>query len=159
MSHTESGGFWNGASWFNVGPCRGELEQGFLGLDYSCARIKPGTLTTNVRARTSWASLPKKALEQEESNIHSQYTEAGTPQQNSCFEQKFATLYGKVRSTLNSTRITQGLCCKLWAECAAHVTNMENVIVRKANESSLYENSMGKRRTSRQILEFLAKWE
>ena len=42
------------------------------------------------------------------------------------------------------TRITKGLRCKLWVKCAAHVTDMENVIVRKTNYSSLFEKFYGK---------------
>ena len=82
--------------------------------------------------------LLQKALEQEEFNIDFQCMVAGTPQQNSQVKRKFTTLYGKVCSTLNVVRIVQGLHHKLWAECAAHVTNMENTIVSKAKKSSLF---------------------
>ena len=78
----------------------------------------------------------QKSLKQEEFDIDFQYTEAGTPQQNGRVEQKFATLYEKVRSILNLARITQGLCHKLWAKCAAHIMDIRNVIVNKANEMS-----------------------
>ena len=102
--------------------------------------------------------LIQKSLEQEEFNVNFQYTAASMPQQNGHVEQKFATLYSKVRSSLNLARITKGLCCKLWAKCAAHVTSMENVIVKKANDSSLFEKSMVKRCASLSILGYLAKW-
>ena len=85
----------------------------------------------------------QRALEEEEFNIDFQYTAAGTPQQNGRVERKFATLYGKVRSTLNSARITKGLRCKLWAECASHVTDIENIIVKKADEKSAFEKFYG----------------
>ena len=72
-------------------------------------------------------------------NIDFQYTAAGIPQQNSKVEQKFATLYGKVCSALNLARMSKGLQRQLWAECASHVTDMENIIVQKANKKSSYK--------------------
>ena len=88
--------------------------------------------------------LLQKALEKEKINVDFQYTATGTPQQNGCVEQKITTLYGKVCWALNLERITKGLQHKLWAKCAAHVTDMENVIVRKPNDSSLFEKFCGK---------------
>ena len=49
-----------------------------------------------------------------------------------------------MRSTLNLTKITPGLCCKLWAECAVHVTDIENIIVYKINKMSLLKKFYGK---------------
>ena len=84
-----------------------------------------------------------EALDQEEFNINFQYTVAGTPQQKGHVKLKFATFYGKVRLTLNLARITKGLRCKLWAECATHVMDIENIIVKKANKKSLFEKFYG----------------
>ena len=88
--------------------------------------------------------LLQKSNEQEKSDIDFQYTAAGTLQQNGCIEQKFAALHGKVRSTLNLERITPGICCKLWAEYAAHVTDIENLNVNKSYEMSLFKKLYGK---------------
>ena len=45
---------------------------------------------------------------------------------------------------MNLARITQGLRCKLWAECAAYVTDIKNVIVNKENKMSFFEKFYGK---------------
>ena len=63
----------------------------------------------NETDNTGKKRLLQKDLEQEEFNIDFQFMVAGTPQQNSQVKQKFATLYGKVRSALNLARITQGI--------------------------------------------------
>ena len=88
--------------------------------------------------------LRQNTLEKEEFDIDSQYTAAGTPQQNDYVEQKIATLYGKVRSTLNLARITQGLRCKLWAERATHIMDIKSVIMNKSNEMISFEKIYGK---------------
>ena len=85
-----------------------------------------------------------KTLEREEFNVDFQYTAAGTPQQNGRVEQKIATLYGKVRLTLNLARITNGLRCKLWAKCASHVSDIKNIIVKKADKQSSFEKFYSK---------------
>ena len=72
-------------------------------------------------------------------NINFQYTAVGTLQQNGKVEQKIATLYSKVFSIFNLARMNKGLWHCLWAKCASHVTNMENIIVWKANDKSAYE--------------------
>ena len=71
----------------------------------------------------------QKALEGKEFNISFQYTATGTPQQNNRVKQKFATLYSKVCSRLNLSRMNKGLQRQLWAEYSSHVTNMENIIL------------------------------
>jgi hypothetical protein len=67
-----------------------------------------------------------------------EFTAPNTPQQNGKVERKFATLYGKVRSMLNSAKLTPWLRGQFWAYAALHATNIENVIV-DANGQTAYE--------------------
>ena len=68
----------------------------------------------------------------------------------------YATKVGKLRGNDISKRwkgalviefgedYHQWLCCKVWAKCATHVTNMENVIVQKARKAGEFEKFYGK---------------
>ena len=62
-----------------------------------------------------------------------EFTAPGTPQQNGKVERAFATIYGKIRSMLNSARITTGVRKGLWAMCANISVQLENIIVNEAN--------------------------
>ena len=77
----------------------------------------------NAAEKKSFEELFKK----EGLGIKFKYTSPGSPQQNRKCERKFATLYGKVRSMLNSARLTPNLRHGLWTECAACATMEENV--------------------------------
>ena len=79
------------------------------------------------------------ALRKEEFNIEFQYTASGTPQQNGVVERGLATLYGKLRSTLNSGGISRGLRKLLWAECAGTVTDTDNLLVNNSDDESPHE--------------------
>ena len=46
--------------------------------------------------------------------------------------------------TLKLARITKGLCCKLWDKCVSHVSDIENIIVKKADEQFAFEKCYGK---------------
>jgi hypothetical protein len=58
-----------------------------------------------------------------------EYTAPGTPQRNGRVEQKFTTLYGQVRATMDHAGLSKKLCKGLWAECAHTATMIENMIV------------------------------
>jgi cytochrome oxidase Cu insertion factor (SCO1/SenC/PrrC family) len=47
-----------------------------------------------------------------------EFTAPDTPQQSGKIVRKFATLYGKVRATLNEAKFTWPLCRGMWAYCA-----------------------------------------
>ena len=68
-----------------------------------------------------------------------EFTASGTPQQNGKIERMFATLYGKTRSMLNSARFTTELRRGLWAQCADHAVQLQNILVKTHGDSSACE--------------------
>ena len=76
-------------------------------------------------------------------NIKFEFTAPNTPQHNGKVERKFATLYGKVRSMLNSARLSTCLRHGLWAQCAKLATQLENIIVTTPNDQSACEKVFG----------------
>jgi hypothetical protein len=50
--------------------------------------------------------------------VQFEFTAHDTPQQNGCVERKFATLYGRVRATMNRAQLPNKVRHKLWAEAA-----------------------------------------
>ena len=76
-------------------------------------------------------------------NVTFEFTAPNTPQQNGKVERKFATLYGKVRSILNSAKLNDWLKGQFWAYAAQHATRMENIIV-DSNGKSSYEKLWNK---------------
>ena len=75
--------------------------------------------------------------------IQFEYTAPNTPQQNGKVERKFATLYGRIRATLNSLGDDE-LRTKLWAEAAAMMTLMENISVKKKGEKPAFTKFFNK---------------
>jgi hypothetical protein len=72
--------------------------------------------------------------------IKFEFTAPNTPQQNGKIERKFQTLYGKVRAMLNWARLTAHLRARIvWAQCAAVITKLENIIVKENNDGSSHE--------------------
>ena len=67
--------------------------------------------------------------------IQFEFTAPKTPQQNGTIERKFATLYGKVRSLLNTAGLTSTLRYALWAHAAKLATQLENIIMNASNTS------------------------
>jgi hypothetical protein len=53
-------------------------------------------------------------------------TAPDTPQKNGKIERKFATLYGKIRATLNKAEFTWSLCHSMWAYCTLLITKLDN---------------------------------
>ena len=76
---------------------------------------------------------------QEGLGIQFEFTGPGTPQRNGRIERKFATLYGRVRSALNSANIPMQMRYLLWAECAGTMTLIENCIVTPLKRKPAYE--------------------
>ena len=56
-----------------------------------------------------------------------EYSAPNTPQQNGKVERAFATLYGRVRSMLNSARLNTEFRRGLWAECARTACALDNL--------------------------------
>ena len=70
----------------------------------------------------------KENAEKEGLNITFELTAPGTPQQNGKVERMFATLFGRVRSKLNSAHLNKKLREGLWTECAQTVTHEANLL-------------------------------
>ena len=64
---------------------------------------------------------------------------AGTPQHNGVVERAFSMLYGRIRATLNSAKLTKSLRGWLWAECATVAIQVHNLLVNKSNEKCAHE--------------------
>ena len=72
----------------------------------------------------------EKACRQEGMGITFEYTSPNSPQFNGRIERKLATMFNKVRASLNGAKLNKRLRSILWAECAAYVTLQENLCVR-----------------------------
>jgi hypothetical protein len=62
--------------------------------------------------------------------IQFEFKVSDTTQQNGRIEHKFATLYGKVRATLNEAEFTWPLRRGMWAYCALLITKLDNAFIR-----------------------------
>ncbi len=67
----------------------------------------------------------EKLCTQKGLGIDFEFTAPNTPQQNGRVEQRFATLYGRVRSMLNAAQLNQEFRSGLWAECAQTATYLD----------------------------------
>jgi len=70
-------------------------------------------------------------------SLNFKYTACQTLQQNGRVECKFATLFRRVQSMLNSAGLTgerENLCHGLWAKCAETATKMENISAKPDKE-------------------------
>jgi hypothetical protein len=76
-------------------------------------------------------------------NTRVEFTSPNTPQQNGQVERSFSTLWGRVRSMLNDSGVTEELRQKLWAECAQTATKLCNITSRR-NIGSPYNLFYGK---------------
>ena len=77
----------------------------------------------------------QKLVKENKLDIKFEYSAPNSPQQNGKVERKFATMWGKVRAMLNSARLPWKIRNKLWAQCAKHCTNLENILVKKENKT------------------------
>ncbi len=67
----------------------------------------------------------KTELTQEGMVMKFEYTAPGTPQQNRQVEQKFETMFGKVRVMMKDAKLTAALCKTLWAANTASYYNSD----------------------------------
>jgi hypothetical protein len=58
--------------------------------------------------------------------VQFEFTAPETPLKNGKIEPNFATLYGKVRATLNEAEFTWPLCRGMWAYCELLVTKLDS---------------------------------
>jgi hypothetical protein len=80
----------------------------------------------------------QKELSNSQYNIKFEFTAPYTPQQNGKIECKFATLWGKVWSTMNSAQLPWILRNKLWAQIAKLITQLQNILISKGGGDSPY---------------------
>ena len=73
-------------------------------------------------------SLEKMCLS-EGLGINFEFTPPHSPQYNGRLERKIATLFSRLRATMNSAGLPKSFRHKLWAECGNFVTYLENVTV------------------------------
>jgi len=71
--------------------------------------------------------------------INFEFTARNTPQQNGRIERKFVTLYGRVRSMMNSAKLPAHLRNGLWTEAALSATLYENIVVTDTRKIPAYE--------------------
>jgi len=94
-------------------------------------RALENVVVKKIRCDNSGENVAFQAAAKEEGlGLHFEFTARQTPQQNGRVERKFATLFGRVRSMLNSAGLTgkhEDLRQGLWAECAETATKMENL--------------------------------
>lgn len=70
----------------------------------------------------------KEELVKHNLNVNFEFTAPHTTQQNGIVERAFATLYGRVRAMLLSSRLSQELRSGLWTECALTATLLDNIM-------------------------------
>ena len=81
----------------------------------------------------------QKAFEEHGFGIKVEYTARETPQQNGMVERAFATLYGRICALNIHAGFEKEKQEKLWPECAATGTKLDNILVNKSPEKSVYE--------------------
>ena len=107
---------------------------------------KFNTTVKHIRCDNAGENLTVQQEMEADSNINVtfEFTAPYTPQQNGKIERKFATLWGKVRSMLNTAKLPWNLRKKLWAQCANLATQLENILIRPGCEQSPYFQLHGK---------------
>ena len=86
----------------------------------------------------------KELFEENGLGIKFELTARETPQQNGMVERAFATLYGRMRAMFTNAGLEKVKRETLWAECAATVTKLDNILVKAGNKKSPYEKFYGK---------------
>ena len=71
--------------------------------------------------------------------IKFEYTAPGSPQFNGKIERKFATLMSHVRAQNEAAGLSGELRDKLWCEGARHATDIDGIMIGKAQENTPYE--------------------
>lgn len=80
----------------------------------------------------------EKLCEKEELGIKFEYTSPGSPQFNGKVERKFATLFARVRTMMNSAKIPRKMREGLWAEAADTASQIEDRIVTPSKPIAAY---------------------
>ena len=78
-------------------------------------------------------------------SVQFEYTPPGTPQRNGRIERKFATFYGRMRSTFKSAGLQDDdIKYGVWAECATTISALDNILVSGTQKESPYFKFYGK---------------
>jgi hypothetical protein len=71
------------------------------------------------------------------------FSDPRTPQRNGKVEQKFQTLYGRMRATLNNGGLEDSVRTGVWAECARITTFLSSITLIKAKGKCPYQLMFG----------------
>jgi hypothetical protein len=71
------------------------------------------------------------------------FSDPRTPQRNGKVEQKFQTLYGRMRATLNNEGLEDSVRTGKWAECARITTFLSSITLIKAKGKCPYQLMLG----------------
>jgi hypothetical protein len=81
----------------------------------------------------------EKLCKQQHVDVKFEFSGPKTPQRNGKVEQKFQTLYGRIRAMFNDAGIKGDFRKGLWAECASTATFYDNIIVKTNQNKSPLE--------------------
>ena len=87
----------------------------------------------------------EKFCKEQSLGVKFEYSGPRTPQRNGRVEQKFQTLYGRVRAMLNGAGLRGDERSGVWAECASTATYCTNVLMSQGKSASPYELFYGKK--------------
>ena len=80
----------------------------------------------------------QKECDKQNLGVIFEFTEPGTPQQNSVVERKILTLVGRPRAMLIQAGINSKEKGEFWCEVISTATNLDNIMVRPDRKKSLY---------------------
>jgi hypothetical protein len=91
-----------------------------------------------LRCDNSGGNVRFQRLVQEDKTLTArcELTAPYTPEQNGMVERKYATLYDKVRAMLNWANFPDPLRHLLWAQCANHATQLENILSKQNSKTA-----------------------
>ena len=70
----------------------------------------------------------QKILRNNDLDIEVEFTPVDGPEYNSVVERGFATLYGRVRASLNGAGFFEKIRHQYWAECASTANDMDDIL-------------------------------
>ena len=107
-------------------------------------RLKHNTRVKYIRCDNAGENVAlKKRCDNGGLGVTFEFTAVKTPEQNGRVERLFQTLYGRVRATLRGAGIGEKYRQKLWAECAATITKVYTVTVKREGEKPPYQQFYG----------------
>ena len=89
-----------------------------------------------------WKKLARECEESKEKclrDVEFEFTGRDTPQRNGKVERKIAVMTRRIRSTLNSAKLSKAYRQKLWGECIMYLEDVENVLQSRKYEQPAYK--------------------